>query len=259
MVPWIQVYSNILTHDKTYALAEKLRVPNYTAVGIMVSLWSWAAVNAPDGDITGYPPRAIADAVGWRKGAEALANALLETRLIADEDGRRVIRHWERYAALLMEAVERQRESTRQRVQKYRSKAKEKAAGNVTETPCNAPTVPDQNRVKTAAPFGRSSPDGPGGERGPEERHFTPSGSTGEGEKLRAVGGELGRGVVLMSEEQFDDLLEKLTLDEFNTYVGKLAHLIADKGYRYSRSHYQAVLEMVERDRKAGCHDKHAQ
>lgn len=62
MVPWIQVYSNILTHDKTYALAEQLKIPNYGAVGLMVSLWSWAATMPPNGDITAYPKRAIADA-----------------------------------------------------------------------------------------------------------------------------------------------------------------------------------------------------
>lgn len=259
MIPWIQIYANILTHDKTYALAGALNIPNYAAVGIMVSLWSWTAVNSPDGDITGYPPRAIAEAVGWKKSAAALTAALISTKLIDVDGDRTVIHNWENYAALLMDTIIRQRKNTKKRTQRYRKKSDDSGAScdvysDVTVTSRDAPTVPYHTVPNTTAPFSRSSTcrrDDSGGE--------TRSGAVPEkGEKagpfgkLKAVGGDLGRGVVLMSDNQFDDLLEKLTLDEFNTYVAKLAHLIADKGYRYSRPHYQAILEMVEKDRKAG-------
>ena len=106
MIPWIQVYSNILTHDKTYTLAEALKVPNYSAVGLMVSLWCWVAVNAPDGDITRYPPRAITEATGWTKKPETFYNALVNAGLIEKtEDGRAVIRNWEQYAMLLIDLM----------------------------------------------------------------------------------------------------------------------------------------------------------
>lgn len=132
MVPWIQVYSNILTHDKTYALAEQLKVPNYGAVGLMVSLWSWAAINAPDGNITAYPKRAIADAAGWSKGADKFYQVLLNVRLIEQlEDGRVMIRNWERYAALLMDMMDEQKKKTTERVRKHRQK--KTGSGNVTD------------------------------------------------------------------------------------------------------------------------------
>jgi len=83
MVPWIQVYSNILTHDKTYALAEKLKVKNYAAVGLMVSLWSWCAINAPDGDITNYPPKAIVDATGYEATSSIKVEAFYKILLVA--------------------------------------------------------------------------------------------------------------------------------------------------------------------------------
>ena len=69
---------------------------------------------------------------------------------------------------------------------------------------------------------------------------------------LEKLGGSLGKGVVMLSEEQMDDLLDKLSLDEFNKYVA----IVADcelKGKRYKKkSHYQAILDMAAKDRKVG-------
>jgi predicted phage replisome organizer len=66
----------------------------------------------------------------------------------------------------------------------------------------------------------------------------------------RYLGGELGKGVVLLSQEQMDDLLEKLTVDEFDHYVSVVADCIL-KGKRYTKkTHYQAILDMATKDRK---------
>lgn len=67
---------------------------------------------------------------------------------------------------------------------------------------------------------------------------------------LEKMGGTLGKGVVMMSEEQMDDLLEKLSLDEFEKYVTIVANCELN-GKRYTnKSHYQAILEMVAKDRQ---------
>ena len=62
--------------------------------------------------------------------------------------------------------------------------------------------------------------------------------------------GSLGQGVVLMSDEQFGDLCDKLTLDELDKYFS----IVVDcekNGKRYKRkSHYQAILDMAAKDRK---------
>lgn len=66
----------------------------------------------------------------------------------------------------------------------------------------------------------------------------------------RYLGGELGKGVVLLSQEQIEDLLEKLTVDEFDHYVSVVADCIL-KGKRYTKkTHYQAILDMAAKDRK---------
>lgn len=68
--------------------------------------------------------------------------------------------------------------------------------------------------------------------------------------KRKFLGGELGRGVVLLSDAQFDDLLDKLSLEEFNKYVSIVADMEL-KGRHYKRkTHYQAILDMAMKDRR---------
>lgn len=74
--------------------------------------------------------------------------------------------------------------------------------------------------------------------------------STNEDTKRKVLGGELGKGVVFLSQEQMDDLLERLSIEEFDYYVGVVADCIL-KGKQYKRkTHYQAILDMAEADRR---------
>ena len=74
--------------------------------------------------------------------------------------------------------------------------------------------------------------------------------STSEEKKRKVLGGNLGKGVVLLSQEQMDDLLDKLSLEEFDYYVGVVADCIL-KGKKYTKkTHYQAILDMAAKDRK---------
>lgn len=71
-----------------------------------------------------------------------------------------------------------------------------------------------------------------------------------ESVKLKYIGGSLGRGVVMLSDEQFDDLLDKLSIAEFNKYIGIVADCeLNGKPYR-KKTHYQAILDMAKEDRK---------
>lgn len=74
--------------------------------------------------------------------------------------------------------------------------------------------------------------------------------STIEETKRKTLGGELGKGVVFLSNAQMDDLLDKLSLEEFNYYVGVVADCILS-GKQYKRkTHYQAILDMAIADRR---------
>ena len=63
------------------------------------------------------------------------------------------------------------------------------------------------------------------------------------------MGGTLGKGVVLLTEEQKEALLEKLGLDGFNHYVEKLARFIIDKKATVG-NHYNTILKWHEEDKK---------
>lgn len=156
MIPWIQVYSNLPQHPKTSRLADELGLtsavlnPNVLAVGLLVSLWTWAIQNAYNGDLSGCSARSIAEACLWKKKPETLVKALIKTGFL-DENMK--LHDWDEYACLLMEQEENRRAKTRDRVKRYRDKKAAAAACdgntpsndhcNVTDTPSNAPTIPD--------------------------------------------------------------------------------------------------------------------
>lgn len=170
-IPWIQVNSNLAVHPKTYKLADVLHITcssvsaNIVTAGMLVSLWSWAAQTAPDGNLTACTPRAIADAAGWRRKPETFLQALITTGWVDRDDTTLRIHDWADYASLLMEQVENQKTKTKERVKRYRErKANEtvtlcvdecNGACNVTETLSNASTIPNHtipNLVGTNVP-----------------------------------------------------------------------------------------------------------
>lgn len=59
--------------------------------------------------------------------------------------------------------------------------------------------------------------------------------------------GELGKGVILMSEEQIGNLLDTLGLDAFDHYVSKLANFII-KNNATVKSHYETILKWWRED-----------
>ena len=85
--------------------------------------------------------------------------------------------------------------------------------------------------------------------RANEENGFSTGLSTSVEAQRVKLGGELGKGVVFLSQEQMDDLLEKLSIEEFDYYVGVVADCIL-RGKKYTKkTHYEAILEMCMKDR----------
>ena len=143
---------------------------------------------------------------------------------------------WEKYQNV--EGMERIREQTRARVARSREKkrlAECNATSNATVTQCNA--IEEEK------------------EEDKEEEihsviHSAPTGEEKEALMLRYIGGKLGKGVVMLSDEQISDLLDKLSLEEFDKYVGIVADMeLSGKHYR-KKTHYQAILDMAAKDRR---------
>lgn len=65
--------------------------------------------------------------------------------------------------------------------------------------------------------------------------------------EMKYFQGEIGKGVVILSDEQVDRLLETLGLDAFDHYVGKLAGFIIKNGASVA-SHYDTILKWWRAD-----------
>jgi hypothetical protein len=65
--------------------------------------------------------------------------------------------------------------------------------------------------------------------------------------KLEAMHGKLGKGVVFLTENQIEDLLDKIGLDAFDRYVEKLADFIIEKNANV-KNHYETILKWHTED-----------
>ena len=72
-------------------------------------------------------------------------------------------------------------------------------------------------------------------------------GGDGPDRQVKVVNGELGKGVVFLSDKQFEDLLDKMDLETFNYYVEKLANFIIKNG-AHVKNHYETLLKWWKED-----------
>ena len=71
-----------------------------------------------------------------------------------------------------------------------------------------------------------------------------------EEQKIKPLFGEVGGGVVMLSDAQMDSLLDMLSREEFDKYAGIVRDCeLSGKSYK-RKTHYQAILEMAKKDRK---------
>lgn len=140
-----------------------------------------------------------------------------------------------------------------ERVRRHRDKQKALLC-NTDVTSCNEEIEEEtdkeihtdiENERKIEKPFSPFSDPKSG-----QSSEFSTDLSTAEDRKRKALGGELGGGVVILSQEQITDLLERLSLDEFDHYVGVIRDCVL-RGKKFTRkTHYQAILDMVAVDRQ---------
>ena len=73
-----------------------------------------------------------------------------------------------------------------------------------------------------------------------------------EEEKQKILGGSLGGGVVMLSDEQFNSLCDQLSFEELNKYIAIVRDMeLSGKKYK-KKTHYQAILDMANHDRRVG-------
>ena len=181
----------------------------------------------------------------------------LKERMVTIEDDTYSISNWCVYQNI--EGMDKIREQNRIRQANYKAKQK-LLKGNVTGNV----TVTDGNALEEEGEEDKELDKDIEIERKNESSFDQPndsdfnSFSTGfstfvdkrEAQKRQLMQGELGKGVVLLSQEQMDDLLDKLSIEEFDHYVGVVADCILSGKQYKKKTHYQAILDMADADRR---------
>ena len=180
--------------------------------------------------------------------------------MLREKNGVYRITGWEKYQNV--EGMERVREQTRQRVRAYRTRAKKenektdealhfRKMSNPSE---DAPILGKSHFFASDVTLRNATEKEKEKEQEKEQEKFRSfSLACEEGERaLKArerLGGKLGQGLVMISDAQMEDLLCRLSRDEFDHYVSVVAEC-EKKGKRFGKSHYEAILEMAAKDRR---------
>ena len=64
---------------------------------------------------------------------------------------------------------------------------------------------------------------------------------------VKVLGGNLGKGVVFLSDAQMSDLLDKMGIETFDHYVDKLSSFIIKNDAKV-KNHYETILEWWQKD-----------
>ena len=177
-----------------------------------------------------YTTKMLADELGFEENTVVLGiEALDQLNMVVSNNGFYTIAGWEEYQST--DKLAEMREKNRERQKRWYDKQKE--LPNVrTNVSMTLPNAIEEDKEKD------------------KEKEFLSFNQRGENRQLNRMSGALGKGVVFMSEEQENDLLDKLSIDEFDYYVDVVANCeLSGKSFK-KKSHYQAILDMVEKDRR---------
>ena len=193
-----------------------------------------------------YTTKMLANELDFEEATVALAlEALAQLDMIVTDNGVFTIAGWEEYQNA--DRLSEIREYNRLAKQKSRAKQKQLQSGesDVNDksmtSQCGQDTEEEEEieieKEKEFHSFGLSA-------------HNKLSEEEKERAKLKYLGGTLGQNILLISDEQFDTLLDILSMDELDKYIGIIVEC-EKNGKRFKKkSHYQAILDMVEKDRR---------
>lgn len=186
-----------------------------------------------------YTPKMLADELDFEENTVLLAlDALERLDMILTDNGVFAIAGWEEYQNI--DGMEKIREQNRDRKRLQRERQRQALLGDVSQdshvtvTVCHALEEEIEEEK----------------EKEEDKEYHSFIQSDAETAKMEYMNGTLGEGVVLMSEEQFNDLLDKLSLDELHKYFSVIVECEKNGRHYKKKSHYQAILDMAAKDRK---------
>ena len=249
-VQWIKLYVNTFNVSRKLKQIEQMKGGD-TIIVVWIKLLCLAG-SVNDGGMVYVTPDIPFTVEGLaeelRKPVKAVRQALdtlvLYEQIVMDDAGFIKVSSWDKYQDV--DRLEEIRAKDRER--KRRKKATEKNSENSETIPRkfhgNSTDVPDveeeieEDKEKEFHSFDLS--------RAKEDENDVTDRAR---VKRELMGGTLGGGVVMLSDEETDRLFDELSLDEFNYYVSVVRDCEL-KGQKFKRkTHYQAIMEMAMADR----------
>lgn len=187
----------------------------------------------------------LAGELGFEQSTVELALTILKRlNMVCEEDGCLTIEGWEEHQSI--DRMEEIREYNR--IKQQESRARRKAVKEQASLP-PPPENEDVNDMSMTCQRCQGIEEEEEREREEESSSSSSYAREDEKAKVEALGGELGGGLVRLSQEQMEDLLDRLSFDEFNHYIDAVRRC-EEKGKHFAKSHYQAILDMAKKDRK---------
>lgn len=251
-VQWIKIFVDMFDTSRKIKRIEKMKNGDAIIVIWFKLLCMAGAIN--DGGaiyVTKDIPYTLEDLADNLRKKESIVQSALDTfvehgMIYKDDAGFIIIKNWEKYQNI--EGLEKVREQTRARVAKCRANKNNatvtqgNATSNATVTQGNAiEEEGEEEEEKEFHSFNHSC-----AREENNEKEFSTDLST----MRKRLGGTLGAGVVFLSDEQINQLLDLLSLDEFDYYVGVVRDQELQGKHYKKKTHFQAILDMAMKDRK---------
>lgn len=191
-----------------------------------------------------YTPKMLADELDFEENTVILALQVLEQLdMIVTDNGFFAIAGWEEY----------QNTDRLAEIREYNRLAKQKSRAKKKQLEASYDDVNDKSMTSQRG-HDIEEEEEEDKEKEKEIHSFTRSCANVENlstpEYRRRYLGGIGKGVVFLSDEQIGDLLDKMSIEEFDHYVGVVADCELNGRKYKKKTHYQAILEMANLDRK---------
>ena len=257
-VQWIKIFVNMFDTSRKIKRIEKMKNGDAIIVIWFKLLCMAGAIN--DGGaiyVTKDIPYTLEDLADDLRKKENIVQTALDTfvehgMIFKDDAGFIVVKNWEKYQNV--EGLEKVREQNRARQKAWYDRHKTNADVTLPNAEPNVRTnadvtlpnaIEEERRMEKEEKEFHSFNHLYAREEKNEEEF-----STRDELKRKYLGGELGGGVVFLSDAQFDDLLDKLSFEEFNYYVSVIRDQELQGKHYKRKTHYQAILDMAMKDRK---------
>ena len=96
-------------------VSHQANIPRLHALGIAAALWLWASQFSEDGELSKYDKSEIAKGIHWDGSPDELFNALVESKLLDQQDTKILIHDWDKHGVRLLK-------QSRERQKRYREK-----------------------------------------------------------------------------------------------------------------------------------------